>query len=54
MAGHYAYLVGGVDDRFSSRVAIVCDDDEETTLCQKVVDGHAIEWHKPATFELER
>jgi hypothetical protein len=55
MAGYYAYFVGA-DGRFTKRVAIVCDDDEEAKgLAKQMVDGHAIElWQETrmiATFE---
>ena len=58
MPGYYAYLIG-VDGRFTKRVAIVCDDDEEAKrFAWQLVDGHAIElWHearKIATFEAEK
>ena len=58
MPGYYAYLIGA-DGRFSKRVAIVCDDDEEAKrFARQLVDGHAIElWHearKIATFEAEK
>ena len=57
MAGYYAYFIGA-DGRFSKRVAIVCDDDEEAKrFARQMVDSHAIElWHearKIATFEPE-
>ncbi len=43
MPGYYAYLIG-VDGRFTKRVAIVCDDDEEAKrFARQLVDGHAIE-----------
>ena len=36
------------DSRFTKRVAIVCDDDEEAKrFTKQMVDGHAIElWHE--------
>ena len=53
--GYYAYFIDR-DGHISSRVAVLCDDDEEAKRqAEQLVDGHAIElWQearKIATFK---
>ena len=57
MAGYYVYFVGA-DRRFSKRVAILCDDDEEAVrLAKQLLESQPIElWQEArmiAAFEPE-